>query len=91
MWDALKCHVNSIKIKCKQLQSLKKGKGDGDGGGCEVTYCQHQQDYQQMEVTLDKTRLTLQWFPNLAKSNLWLALDPMVRNMKNLSLEIHLI
>jgi hypothetical protein len=44
MWDALKCDVNSIKIKCNQLQSLKKGKGDGDGGGCEVAYCQYQQD-----------------------------------------------
>jgi hypothetical protein len=36
-------------------------------------------------------RSTPQQFPNLAKSNLWLAQDPRVRNRMNLSLEICLI
>jgi hypothetical protein len=35
--------------------------------------------------------LTLQRFPNFAKSNPWLALDIRLRNMKKLSLKIHLI
>jgi hypothetical protein len=44
-----------------------------------------------MEATCDKMGFALQQFPNLAKSNPWLAPDIRLRNMANLSLEIHLI
>jgi len=41
MLDALRCNVNSPKIKWSCLQSLGK-KGDDDGGECEAAHCEHQ-------------------------------------------------